>query len=293
VKTPAPLTTVVLTTFALVVPSCTRSAANERMIQVLGSNTLLEVGRAWAETYSKLHPDVSLSVNGGGSGKGIAGIIDGTVDFANSSRKMEPGEIEQARKKGHEPVEHQVGYDGIALFVHKDNPVASLTMEQLKQIYIEKGAITKWSQVGVKMPAGTSDDIVVVSRDDASGTYEYFRDDVLGGKTFNFRNEKRTMSSPTEIIDLVSKTKNAIGYSGLASSRADVRAVPIAKKEGDKPITPSIDTVLDKTYPISRPLFMYSVGEPKGPAKEYLDWILSDAGQRVLLDNHYPPLRRL
>lgn len=285
-KTP----TLVLAAATLTFGGCTKSTG---MIQVLGSNTLLEVGRAWAETYSKLHPDVSLSVKGGGSGNGIAAIIDGTVDFANSSRRMEPAEIEKARAKGHEPVEYQVGYDGIAMFVHKDNPVASLTMEQLKQIYIEKGSITKWSQLGVKLPAGASDDIVVVSRDAASGTFEYFRDDVLGGKTANFRNEKREMTSPTEIIDLVSKTRNAIGYSGLASARADVRAVPIAMKDGAQPVIPSIDTVLDKTYPISRPLFMYSIGEVKGAAKDYLDWILSDAGQRVLLDNHYPPLRKL
>ena len=283
----------VVASATLLLGACTRSNAEGRMIQVLGSNTLLEVGRAWAEAYSKLHPEVNLSVNGGGSGKGIAAIIDGTVDFANSSRKMEPAEIEKARAKGHDPVEHHVGYDGIAMFVHKDNPVASLTMEQLKQIYLENGSITKWSQVGVKLPAGTNDDIVVVSRDAASGTFEYFRDDVLGGKTANFRNEKREMTSPTEIIDLVSKTKNAIGYSGLASARADVRAVPIARKDGDQPVMPSIDTVLDKTYPISRPLFMYSIGEVKGPAKDYLDWILSDAGQKVLADARYPPLRRV
>jgi phosphate transport system substrate-binding protein len=283
----------VVTSATLLLGACTRSDAEGRMIQIKGSNTMLEVGQAWAETYSKLHPDVRLSVNGGGSSIGVSSIIDGTVDFANCSRKMDATEIDKARKNGHEPVEHHVGYDGIAIFVHKDNPVASITMDQLKQIYIDKGTISKWSQLGVKLPAGASDEIVVASRDAASGTFEYFREDVLGGKTANFRNEKREMTSPTEIIDLVSKTKNAIGYSGLASARADVRAVPIARKDGDQPVMPSIDTVLDKTYPISRPLFMYSIGEVKGPAKDYLDWILSDAGQRVLLENHYPPLRKL
>jgi phosphate transport system substrate-binding protein len=282
-----------LTATALLLPACSRNNANQHMIQIKGSNTMLEVGQAWAEAYCKVHPDASLSVNGGGSSIGVAGIIDGTVDFANCSRRMDATEIDKARKNGHEPVEHQVGYDGIAIFVHKDNPIASITMEQLKQIYLEKGTITKWSQVGVKLPGDANDDIVVASRDDASGTFEYFREAVLGGKTFNFRNEKHTMSSPTEIIDLVSKTRNAIGYSGLASARNDVRAVPVVRKTGDAPVAPSIDTVLDKTYPISRPLFMYSIGEVKGPAKNYLDWILSDAGQRVLLENHYPPLRKL
>jgi len=286
VKKPA----LVLAAATLTLGGCTKSAG---MMQILGSNTMLEVAQAWSEAYLKIHPEVGMSVNGGGSNKGIAGIIDGTVDIANASRRMVPEEIEKAKKNGHDPVEHLVGYDGIAVFVHKDNPIESITMEQLKQIFADKGTVTKWSQLGVKLPDGMADDIVPVSRDSSSGTHESFQDIVLGGKAVNFRASIRELTSPTEIVDLVSKTRSAIGYSGLAAGRSDVRALPVVRKPGDKAVAPTMDTVLDKTYPISRALLVYTIGQPKGEVKNYLDWIVGDAGQHVLLDNHYVPLRKL
>jgi phosphate transport system substrate-binding protein len=262
------------------------------MIQNKGSDTMLEVAQAWAETYGQDKPNLSIAVSGGGSQVGVSGIIDGTVDIANCSRELKPKEIEAARQKGNEPLAHHVGYDGIAIYVHKDNPLQSISMEQLKQLYVENGTITKWSQLGVTPPEGMSDDIILVSRQSNSGTYEYFRESVLGDKSANFRLGTRDMNGSKDVVDLVSKTKSSIGYSGLSYATAQVRMLPVVGKSGG-PVAPSIDTVLDKSYPIARPLFMYTIGEPKGETLTYLDWIKSDAGQKVLVQNGYPPLRKL
>ncbi|MEI6129351.1 MAG: phosphate ABC transporter substrate-binding protein [Planctomycetota bacterium] len=278
-------------TSALAFVACTKS--NRTLIQNAGSDTMLEVAQALAETYGKEVSGVSIAVKGGGSQVGISGIIDGTIDLANSSRKLKPEEVEAARKKNHEPVEHHVGYDGIAIYVHKENPITSLTIEQLKQIYMDNGKLTKWSQLGVTVTAGMSDEIILVSRQSNSGTYEYFRESVLGDKKTNFRLGTRDMNGSKDVVDLVTKTRSAIGYSGLAYANAEVKLVPVAKKDGEKAILPTIDSVLDKSYPIARPLFMYTVGQPKPAVQQYLDWIKSDAGQRVLVANHYPPLRKL
>jgi phosphate transport system substrate-binding protein len=282
---------VLLASAALALTACGKS--NRVMIQNAGSDTMLEVAQAWAEIYGKDKPTISIAVKGGGSQIGVSGIIDGTVDIANCSRKLKPEEVEAAKKKNHEPVEHHVGYDGIAIYVHKDNPIEKITKEQVKQIYLENGAITKWSQLGVKVPDGMGDDIILVSRQSNSGTYEYFREAVLGDKKANFRLGTRDMNGSKDVVDLCSKTKSAIGYSGLSYASSAVKVVPVANKDGDKPVPPSIDTVLDKSYPIARPLFMYTIGQPQGAVKEYLEWIVGDAGQRVLQSNGYPPLRKV
>jgi phosphate transport system substrate-binding protein len=263
-------------------------------LQNKGSDTMLEVAQRWAEVFhDDVRPDVGIAVTGGGSSIGIAGIINGTVDIANCSRRFKPEEIEDAKKHGHEPVEHQVGFDGIAIFVHKDNPIAAISLEQARQIYVDGGAITKWSQLGVVMPEGR-DNIVLISRQGNSGTYEYFREAVLGGKEKNFRLGTLDMNGSKDVVDQVAKTPSAIGYSGLSYGKgAPVRMVPVKKADDQPAVAPSIDSVLDKSYPISRPLFMYTIGEAHDATKAYLDWIVSDAGQRVLMDLGYPPLRKL
>lgn len=292
---------IALTVAALALPSCGKNDAGttanagskptEVEIKNFGSDTMLEVAGAWSEAYAEVKPHVVVSVSGGGSGTGIAGIINGTVDIANCSREMHKNEIETAEKQNRHPVVHQVGFDGIAIYVHKQNPIAKITFAQLKDIFGKDGKVTKWSQLGITMPAGVSDDIVVVSRQNNSGTFEYFREDVLGNS--NFRGGTLDQSGSKQVVELVSKTPGAIGYSGLAYASPQVRMVPVAKTDADQPVSPSIDTVLDHSYPISRPLFMYTNGEPVGAIKDYLDWITSDDGQRVLQKNGYPPLRRL
>ena len=276
---------------AITLSNCSKSS--RILLQNKGSDTMLEVAQRWAEEFRKVKPEVGVSVTGGGSSVGVAGIINGTVDIANCSRKFTEDEIKDAVAQKHEPVEHHVGYDGIAIFVHKDNPIESLTLEQIKQIYVDGGTISKWSQLGVTMPADR-DEIVRISRQANSGTYEYFKEAVLGGKKANFRLGSLDMNGSKDVVDNVAKTVSAVGYSGLSYGKgAPVRMVPV-KKAADQPaVMPTIDTVLDKSYPISRPLFMYTIGAAKDATKDYLTWILSDAGQRVLLELGYPPLRKL
>lgn len=260
-------------------------------IQNKGSDTMLEVAGAWAEAYQQVAPQVVVSVSGGGSGTGISALINGTVDIANCSRAMKDKEVAEAKAHQHEPVQHHVGFDGIAVYVHKDNPIASITIEQLKGIFGDGGKITKWSDLGVVMTDPAADPIVMGSRQNNSGTYEYFRESVLGEKG-SFKAECNLLNGSKDVVDFCAKTKSAIGYSGLAYATPAVRIVPVVGKSG-KPVVPSNDTVLDSSYPISRPLFMYTSGKPTGPVKDYLDWIVSDAGQKVLAAKGYPPLRKL
>ncbi len=270
-------------------PSCGKSS--RAVIQNRGSDTMAEVAQAWSEDYRKVHPVVAVSVSGGGSQSGITGLIDGTVDIANCSREFKPEEVEAARKKGRDPVKHHVGWDGIAIYVHKDNPIQSISKEQLMQIYSDGGKVTKWSDLGIKLPSG-EDEMVLISRQSNSGTYEYFREAVLGKET-NFRLGTRDMNGSKDVVDLCSKVTSGIGYSGLSYATSEVRIVPVTNAKTGAAVAPSTDSVLDGTYPISRPLFMYTIGAPQGEVAKYLDWVKGDEGQRVLLRMGYPPLRKV
>jgi len=189
------------------------SAAPAVAIQNKGSDTMVNVAQAWAEEYKKVAPGVDVEVSGGGSGVGIAALIKGTIDLANASRNMKPEEIAQAKKNtGKEPKEIIVGFDALAIYVHKDNPIEEITVEQLAQIYGEAGKATKWSQLGVKLPAG-SDEIIRISRQSSSGTYEFFREHVLGKQDFKLGS--RDMNGSKEVVELVASTPGAIGYSGM------------------------------------------------------------------------------
>jgi phosphate transport system substrate-binding protein len=161
---------------ALLFTGCKKQGGGGAVIQNKGSDTLVNVAQSWAEEYKKINPAVDVEVSGGGSGVGIAALIKGTIDIANSSRDMKADEIEQAKKNtGKEPKKFIVGYDALAIYVHKDNPINEITTEQLDQVFAEGGTVTKWSQFGVTMPDG-SDEIIRVSRQSSSGTYEFFRE---------------------------------------------------------------------------------------------------------------------
>ena len=259
------------------------------LIQNKGSDTLVNVAQAWAEAYPEVNPEVAVAVSGGGSGTGIAAMINGTVDIANSSRKMKDREMKLAMKNGQTPVEHIVGYDALAVFIHKDNPVKSMTLEQLKDIYGRKPKITKWSDMGITVP-GCKDEIVVASRQNNSGTYAYFQKTVLG-KGGKYRQGTLDMHGSKDVADLVEKTPCAIGYSGLAYATDHLKMVCIATDGADTCVSPSVETASDRSYPIARPLFMYTNGEPQGAIKEYMDWVLSDAGQCILMKKGYAPVR--
>ena len=260
------------------------------LIQNKGSDTLVNVAQAWAEAYKEVDPNVAVAVTGGGSGTGISAMINGTVDLANASRKMKDKEMEMARANGIEPVEWTVGYDALAVYLHKDSPVESFTLTQLAGIYGEDGTTETWDQLGVEVPGCDSGEIVRVSRQNNSGTYVYFKEAVLG-KERDYKMGSRDMHGSKDVVDLVLNTPCAIGYSGLAYATDEVKMPCIATEEGGDCIAPSVQTAIDRTYPIARPLFMYTAGQPEGATKEYLDWILSDEGQCIIQAKGYAPVR--
>lgn len=266
--------------------------SSRQVIQNKGSDTLVNVAQAWAERYREIVPSVAVAVTGGGSGTGISALINGTVDVANCSRKMKAVEIEQARKNGIQPVEFVVGYDALAVYVHKDNPVKGLTISQLAEIYGEGGKIEAWPQLGVDIGSAKDSKIIRYSRQNNSGTYAYFKEAVLG-KGREYKLGSLDMHGSKDVVESVSHTPGGIGYSGLAYATDDVRLVPVAKQEGGTYVAPSVQTASDDTYPIARPLFMYTRGQPAGEIKKYLEWVLSDVGQRILLEKGYAPVRKL
>ncbi|MBF0276528.1 MAG: phosphate ABC transporter substrate-binding protein [SAR324 cluster bacterium] len=260
------------------------------LVQNKGSDTLVNVAQAWAEAYQKVSSDVAVSVTGGGSGTGIAALINGTVDIANASRKMKRKEKKLATKQGHSPVEFTVGYDALAVYLHRDNPAKSLDLAQLAEMYGEGGKTNQWSQIGINVKACQGQEIIRVSRQNNSGTYVYFREAVLG-KRRDFRLGSRDMHGSKDVVDLVEKTPCAIGYSGLAYATPHLKLACISKKRGETCVMPSISTASDGSYPIARPLFMYTKGKPEGEIKKYMDWILSDEGQCIILRKGYAPVR--
>jgi phosphate transport system substrate-binding protein len=239
---------------------------------------LVNLALAWAEAYMQLHPDVRISVTGGGTGTGIAAMINGTVDIANASREMKPEEIAAARANGIEPVEFVVANDAIAVVVHPSNPVDHLTLQQISDIYT--GKITRWSQVG-----GEDRPIVLLSRESNSGTYVYFLEHVirLGEKDNQalFSPDTLLMPSSEGISAEVRQNPNAIGYDGLGYVTPDQKMIAVARSEAGPYVLPSVESVNDGSYPIARPLYMYTAGEPRGQVKAYLDWILSEGQTQV------------
>lgn len=265
--------------------------ADRNIIQNTGSDTMLDVAQAWAERYQTVNPGVAVAVSGGGSGTGIASMIDGTVDISNSSRPMTGAEIAAARANGIDPVEHIVGYDALAIFLHRDNPLDSITLSQIADVYAEGGRAERWSDLGVTVPGCPSDRIIRVSRQNSSGTYTYFRDATLGGREFELG--ALSMNGSSEVVDLVENTPCAIGYSGLAYATEGVKMPCVAVEDGGPCVAPSVRTATERTYPIARPLYMYTVGEARGDVADYLNWILSDEGQCILVEIGYPTARPL
>jgi phosphate transport system substrate-binding protein len=264
-------------------------AAKKQTIQNKGSDTMVNLAQAWAEEYKKVAPDVDVEVSGGGSGVGIAALQKGTIDIANASRNMKPEEIETAKKNtGKTPKEIIVGYDALAIYVHKDNPLKEITLDQIAQIYMEGGSITKWADLGVTIPGASGDEIVRVSRQSNSGTYEFLREHVLNKKDFKLGS--RDMNGSKEVVELVSSTLTAIGYSGMGYATPAVKMLKVKKTASDPAYDPNVANTLAKTYPIARSLQVYTLGEPQGAVKTYIDWMLSDAGQKVVEVSGYVPL---
>ena len=257
-------------------PEVGESKAANRVV-INGSTTVLPIGQKAVEVFNQQHPEVKISISGSGSGDGIKALIDGTTDIAMSSREMKESEKQQAAAKQVSPKEHVVAWDGIVPILHPSNPVTNLTLAQLKDIYT--GKVTDWQAVG-----GQSGTIVVVSRDSSSGTYEAWGELVL--------NKERVMpgaqlqASSGAVAETVARTPHAIGYVGIgyAEGNPSVKAVSVDGVKAEA------STVLDKSYKIARPLYLYTNGEPKGMAAEFLKFILSPAGQQLVKQEKFVPL---
>lgn len=248
-------------------------------ITIEGSDTMVNLAQAWQEEFNKENPGVMIAIKGGGSGTGIAALINGTVDYANASREIKDEEVAEATAKGITPVENRVAVDGIAVILNPANGVTDLTMEQLGKIY--RGEITNWKDVG-----GADKAIVLLSRDSSSGTYEYFKEEVVAAEDENaeFAKEAKLLPSTQAIVDETKANADAIGYVGLGYVTPDVKVVAI---DG---VVASLETAKDGSYVLSRGLYMYSNGEPADVMKAYLDWILSPAGQAVVEDQGFVPV---
>jgi len=263
------------------------ASGTTQTIQNKGSDTLVNVALAWAESYMEAFPDARVSVTGGGSGTGIAGMINGTVDIANASRKVKPEEVSAARANGIELVETVVAGDAIAVVVHPSNPVDRLTLQQISDIYTRR--IHNWTQLG-----GEDRPIVLLSRESNSGTYVYFLENVirLGDKESDllFSPDTLLMPSSEGISAEIRENPNSIGYDGLGYVTSDQKVLAIARHAGGRYVLPSVATANDGSYPISRELYMYTPGEPAGQVKAYLDWVLTD-GQALVAKLGFVPLR--
>ena len=255
-----------------------------------GSDTIVNLAQAWAEKYTGITSTASVEVSGGGSGTGVAALINGTVDIANCSRQIKPKELEQATQNtGKAPQEFIVGYDALAVYVHHDTPIDKITIPQLAEIYGEDGTITLWSHLGIENSACPSDRIMRISRQSNSGTYFYFREALLG-KNRDFELGSLDLHGSKDVVEVIGGTPCAIGYSGMGYATPHVKMLEIATDENAAYYAPTLENVLAKSYPIARPLYMYSLGEPMGEVKAYLDWILSAEGQQIVQQLGFVPL---
>jgi phosphate transport system substrate-binding protein len=258
-----------------------------RPIENKGSDTIVNLALAWAEAYQKIRPEVSLSVTGGGSGTGIAALINGTVDIANASRQIKTEEQAEAEANGVTPTEFIIARDAIAIIVNHENPVDNLTLQLISDIY--SGKINNWSEVG-----GEDRPIVRLSRETNSGTHVYFLENVLrlGDKESEtlFSVETLLLPSSEGITSEVRENPNAIGYDGLGYVTDEVKVVGVGLSLDGPFVYPSPETVNTNMYPIARDLYMYTVGEPTGEIKAYLDWILSPQAQEIVSELGFVPI---
>jgi phosphate transport system substrate-binding protein len=254
-------------------------------IQTKGSDTMVNAVQMVAEEFMKEYPHIFVAITGGGSGVGLASLINQTCDVATASREMKPKEVEMALQRGVNPKELVVAYDGVAVIVNKSNPVDKLTLEDLHRIFT--GKATNWKELG-----GKNLPIVTLSREVSSGTHMYFKEEViqLGKKDSKEEFSKQTLllTSSQAIVEEVAGNEGAIGYLGMGYLSDRTKALRIGKDQQFYP--PDVENVLQKTYPLSRPLFLYTNGEPRGIIKLLIDFTLSPAGQRQFMETGFVPV---
>jgi phosphate transport system substrate-binding protein len=255
--------------------------AQTRGITIKGSDTMVILGQKWAETYMKKNPGANIQVTGGGSGVGLAALINGTTDIAESSRPMKDAEKTQLQqKRGVPTVELAVALDGLAVYVHDKNPLQELSLEQLEKIYT--GVVKNWKEVG-----GNDERIILYGRENSSGTYAYFKEHVL--KNADYYPTTQTLPGTAAVINAVSKDLRGIGYGGIAYLKG-VKALKVKKDSSTPAVEPSLENVQKNIYPISRFLYWYLAGQPKNQIKKLTDWVVSTEGQAVVTDVGYYPL---
>ncbi len=258
---------------------------------IVGSNTVEPLSAIWAEEFMAMHPGVSIAVSGPGSGVGIAYLIDGTTDIAQASRQIKSAEIEAAQANGINPYEIQVATDALSVIVHPSNPVSELTIAQISAIFTNQ--ITNWSEVG-----GNDAEIVVISRDTNSGTHVFFKEHVVQmaglsteDTSLEYGPDVLFLPSTKQGVDEVAQNPNAIFYPGLGYLTDEVRPLAIKRTASDAGVLPSVQTALDGTYPIARPLLFYTDGVPTGAIKAFIDYCLSAEGQAKVTEVGYVPLQ--
>jgi phosphate transport system substrate-binding protein len=278
------LSGLVILTFA----TCAFAAKDKNSIQVKGSDTMVNLGQAWAEKYMQENPGDFVSVTGGGSGTGFSSLISATCDIAMASRNIKEKEITLAKQKGVIPFEIKVAMDGLAIVVSPKNPLSKLTIDQLANIFT--GKIKNWKEIG-----GKDEVIVVLSREVNSGTHVYFKEHVLRKNDPNSKAEFSSgalmLSSSQAIADEVAGNSAAIGYYGMGYISAKQKPIMVAKDEKSEYESPTIENVVNGKYPISRPLFLYANGQPQGLAKKFIDFCLSKEGQDIVLKTDFVPVK--
>ena len=271
----------------LLFATCGRSGQNT--VQIKGSDTMVNLGQSWAEKYMEENPGDFVAVTGGGSGTGFSSLVSGTCDCAMSSRNIKEKEIALANKRGVYPYEITVALDGLAVVVNPENPVDKLTMDQLAGIF--SGKLSNWKEIG-----GTDERIVVLSREVNSGTHVYFKEHVLrkGDKKSKeeFSSGALMLSSSQAIADEVAGNSAAIGYYGMGYISDKHKPVSIAKDTESPYVAPTIENVIGGSYPISRPLLMYTNGPPQGLIKKFIDFALSAEGQKIVRATDFVPAKK-
>ena len=261
-------------------------------IRAKGSDTMIQLATAWAESYRKVNPNVMVNANGGGTGTGFAALQNGTTDLCNASREIKPEEKAKVKQvTGKDVQEFVVAYDALAVYSHPSNPVKDISIEELREIWAEGGSITTWEQIN---PAMTGK-ITLFGRQNNSGTYDYFREHICGKtddkKQREFRPGISEMNGSSEVVENVAKTKTALGYSGMGYKIPGVNFLHVSAKKGEPAVEPGIEAARSGSYPISRKLYIYTAGEPTGEAKAFIDWVISDDGQKVVAKEGFVPLK--
>jgi phosphate transport system substrate-binding protein len=276
-KTILPLSLVVSAFLLTGCPQPNKDPQHEALT-VKGSDTMSDIGKGWAEAYMKAHPETSIQVTPGGSGVGIASLIDGTTQICQASRSMKDSEKEALKaKRMVDAVETPVALDALSIYVNKENPIKSLTIEQAGKIY--RGEITNWKDVG-----GTPGNIILYGRDNSSGTYDYMKEHVLAKKDFS--DKYQSLPGTGAVVNAVAQDKSGIGYGGIGFA-SDIKLLSIAKDEKTPPVEPTKENVLNRSYPIARELYWYTAGEPAGAVKALVDFVLSSEGQKIVEDKGF------